>query len=145
MKSDHEDYVRELKENYDSYISNIQSARPNSVEAFEKLRDKLFQELADRTVPVLEKQFPSHLEAYLQENDLKEAHDPIDALLFVGERLQSDNNWLVERLAECEEEKTRTLSMVASEQQQAHQGKVKELAEDSLQSQAVLETFKEAM
>jgi hypothetical protein len=35
--------------------------------------------------------------------------DPVDLMLFICARMQTDNNWLVDKLAETEEEKSKII------------------------------------
>lgn len=40
-------------------------------------------------------------------NESEGALDPIDMLLVISNKMQQDNNWLVDKLAEMEDEKSR--------------------------------------
>mmetsp|Transcript_4325 Transcript_4325/g.4092 ORF Transcript_4325/g.4092 Transcript_4325/m.4092 type:complete len:157 (+) Transcript_4325:859-1329(+) len=64
--------------------------------------------------------------------------DPIDAILFISDRMQSDNNWLVDKLAEAEETKSRYFQQ-CNPQEKMRQ--MQDLIDSSLKSQQVLESF----
>ena len=59
----------------------------------------------DRILKTVQARHASYFKAYLSEKGLTtpgQMFDPIDLVLYVSTRLQSDNDWLVDKLAQLE-------------------------------------------
>jgi hypothetical protein len=110
-----------------------------------RMKEKVVGEINEGCMGYIRESHPAYLKSYCQERGITEEKvgDSIDLFVYISQRLQSDNNWLVDKLAEVEEEKSRFLEKSAIQEAPSLK-QLKELGELSKQSTRVLETFSSA-
>ena len=63
--------------------------------------------IKERVIAASQKRHLTYLRAFMQENDLSETSDhfdPIDLALYISQRLQTDNDWLVGKVEHLEQQ-----------------------------------------
>ena len=74
-------------------------------------RDKLFSDLKTRIFSYVheKKNANNYVSAYCNDQGVvnQSQIDPVDLLIYICQRMEHDNNWLVDKLAETQEEKRR--------------------------------------
>lgn len=109
IKEDHVKYVDRLKKQYETEIYEIRAK--NSSLNLDAYRDKIFNDLHQRVLTFVQERYSAYLTSYCNDHGLNARQvDPVELLFYISSRLTGDNNWLVDKLAEVEDEKRRLLN-----------------------------------
>ena len=108
MKTDHLHYVEKMKKTYESEIYEIRLK--NSSLNFDSYREKIFTDLHQRVMLFVQERHQAYVTSYCSDHQLTLRQiDPVELLIYIVSKLQGDNHWLVDKLAEAQDEKRRIL------------------------------------
>ncbi|CDW82540.1 UNKNOWN [Stylonychia lemnae] len=110
LKDEHQKHINKLKQKYENEIFEIRTNGKNQSMNVELFRDKIFTDLRMRVFAYVQEKNQNYINAFCADHNVNTTQiDPIELIFYICQRMEGDNNWLVDKLAEVQEEKRRLL------------------------------------
>eukprot|EP00347_Sterkiella_histriomuscorum_P014266 403361539 len=111
LRDEHNKYVTKLKQKYENEIYEIRTNLKNSGQSLDQFRNQIFTDMKTRIFNFVQEKNQNYINAYCQDQGgiSQMQIDPVELLFYIVQKMEGDNNWLVDKLAESEDEKRRLM------------------------------------